>query len=412
MLSAYRALDLTDETGFLCGKVLGDLGADVIKVEKPGGDTSRNVGPYYKDISDPEKSLFWWAYNTSKRGITLDIEEEAGKKIFRQLVEEVDFVIETYPPGHLDKLNLGYQDLRKINPKLIMGSITPFGQTGPYKDYKATDIIAMAMSGLMYLQGDTDRPPIRFSFPQSYLHAGAQCAIGIIIALYHREVTSGRGQHVDIALRDSVIMATLNAVPFWELDQTNLKRAGDFRVGLSSGIRQRQNWPCKDGYVSFITMGGAHGAKTNKALVEWLKTEGEKDEFLHQIDWDNFDMGASTQEIHDHMEKIVGKFFMRFTKKEIHDQAVKRQMMLFPVNTMKDIAENEQLKFRGFWQELEHPELDTSITYPGSFVLDAEPPLSLRRRAPLIGEHNEEIYLKELGFSREQFETLKQAKVI
>ena len=411
MLSAYRALDLTDQNGFLCGKILGDLGTDVIKIEKPGGDPARSIGPFYQDIPDPEKSLFWFAFNTSKRGVTLNIESEDGKSMFRRLVEGADFVIESFHPGYLDSLGLGYPSLSQINPRLIMGSITPYGQTGPHRDYKASDLTSMAMSGMMYLQGDTDRPPIRFGFPQAYLHGAAQTAVGMLIALYHRE-SSGRGQYVDTSIQESVVMATLNAVPFWEVGKSILRRAGNFRVGLSGGVRQRQNWPCKDGYVSFIMMGGGHGAKTNKGLVEWMKEKGVKNEFLYEIDWDNFDMGKTTQDIHDRMEKIVGEFFMKHTKAEIHDQAVKRGMMLFPVNNMKDIVSDPQLKSRNFWQEVEHPELGVKITYPGSFVKTSGLPCYIRHRAPLIGEHNREIFEGELGLSKDDMIVLKQAEVI
>jgi crotonobetainyl-CoA:carnitine CoA-transferase CaiB-like acyl-CoA transferase len=186
LLSPFRALDLTDEKGFLCGRILGDLGADVIKIEKPGGDPARDIGPFYHDIPDPEKSLFWFAFNANKRGITLDIENPDGQEIFKQLVKSADFAIESFPPGYMDSLGLGYLALSEINPKIILTSITPFGQTGPYKDYKASDLIAMAMGGQMYLCGDPDRPPVRVSFPQAYCHAGAQGAMGTMIAHIHR----------------------------------------------------------------------------------------------------------------------------------------------------------------------------------------------------------------------------------
>src|SRR3990170_3305135 len=163
MLSPYRVLDLTDEKGLLCGKILGDLGADVIKIERPGGDPARRIGPFYHDEPHPEKSLFWFAFNTSKRGITLNIETADGQEIFKRLVQTADFVIETFPPGYLAKLGLGYSDLEKINPGIILVSITPFGQTGPYKDWKGADIVAWATGGDMAPWGEPDRPPIRIS---------------------------------------------------------------------------------------------------------------------------------------------------------------------------------------------------------------------------------------------------------
>src|SRR3972149_3813971 len=163
MLSPYRVLDLAGETALLAGKILGDLGADVIKVEKPGGDAARSIGPFYHDEPDPQKSLFWFSLNTSKRGITLNIESADGQEIFKKLVKGADFVLESFPPGYLDKLGLGYSALEKINPGIIMVSITAYGQTGPWKDWKPSDIVAWALGGEMNLVGDFDRPPIRVS---------------------------------------------------------------------------------------------------------------------------------------------------------------------------------------------------------------------------------------------------------
>ena len=176
VLSDLRVLDLAGPMGFYCTKQLADLGADVIRIEPPGGDSSRNIGPFYKDIPHPEKSLYWWAYNTSKRGITLSIETADGKEIFQRLVKTADVVVESFPPGYMDRLGLGYPALSVMNPGVVMTSITPFGQTGPYKDWKATDIVAWAMAGQAYVTGDDDRPPCQISFPHGYLAVGCHAA--------------------------------------------------------------------------------------------------------------------------------------------------------------------------------------------------------------------------------------------
>ena len=224
-MSRCRALDLTDEIGFLSGKILADLGVDVIKVEKPGGDAGRRIGPFWKDIPDPEKSLYWFAYNGNKRGITLNIETGDGRQILGELVKKADFVLESFPPGYMSRKKLGWRSLRKINERTILVSITPFGQKGPYKNFAASDMIAMAMSGMLYLTGDADRPPLNISLPQSYLLAGADGAVGAMLAYYHRERT-GKGQHVDVSLQQSSGWFLANAVPTWELAGTNLRRAG------------------------------------------------------------------------------------------------------------------------------------------------------------------------------------------
>ena len=161
MLSPYRVLDLANEKGYYCSKLLADLGADVVKIERPGGDLSRNSGPFYHDIPDPEKSLNWFVFNRGKRGITLNIETADGQDIFKRLVKGADFVIESFAPGYVDRLGLGYLALSQVNPRIIITSITPFGQTGPYKDYKAPEIVNMAMNGILFMCGDPDRPPVQ-----------------------------------------------------------------------------------------------------------------------------------------------------------------------------------------------------------------------------------------------------------
>ncbi|HJX35875.1 MAG TPA: CoA transferase, partial [Dehalococcoidales bacterium] len=173
MMSGYRVLDLTNENGYLCGKILGDMGADVIKIEPPRGDSGRKIGPFYRQVPDMEKSLYWYAYNLNKRGITLDIETEDGRQILSRLIKKADFLIESYPTGYLDKLGLTFAKIHELNPRIVMTSITPFGRTGPYKDYKGSDLVVMAMSGLMYITGDPDTAPLRISFPQAFLLASA-----------------------------------------------------------------------------------------------------------------------------------------------------------------------------------------------------------------------------------------------
>jgi len=408
LLTPYRVLDLADKRGYLCSQILADLGADVIKIEPPGGDPGRRIGPFNHDIPDPEKSLFWFAYNTNKRGITLNIETADGREIFKRLVKTADFVIESFPPGYMDRLGLGYSLLSQINPRIIMTSITPFGQEGPYKDYKAADIVLMAMSGLMYLTGDPDRPPVRVSFPQAYLHASAEAAVGTMIAHYHRERT-GEGQWVDASAQESVIEPTGLALWHWDMHRENLGRLGPWRGGLSMGGKQKLIWECKDGHMSYSIYGGHTGAPANRALIKWMDEEGMAPDFLKEKDWENFDITKASQAELDQISEPIGRFFLEHTKEEIYEEAIRRRLFIDPVATISDLLENPQLSARAFWQEVDHPELGTAITYPGAFVRLSEASCRIRHRAPLIGEHNEEIYEKELGLSKEELVVLKQA---
>ena len=409
MLASFRALDLTDEKGFLCGRILGDLGADVIKIEKPGGDPARNIGPFYHDIPDPEKSLYWFVYNANKRGITLNVETSDGQEIFKRLVEAADFVIESFPPGHMEELGLGYSVLNELNPRIILTSVTPFGQSGPYKDYKAPDLVAMAMGGPMNLTGNADRPPVRIGFPQAYAHAGAQAAVGTLVAHYSRE-TTGQGQQVDVSMQESLVPLQFNNRFYWEFQGRIVRRASPYRmVGGITG--QRVTWPCQDGHVSFILIGGERGARTNQQMVQWMDSKGMAPDFLKDIDWDSLDMFKATQEQTDQITGPISEFFLKHTVAELCEESLARRIQLYPVSTIKDLVEDPQLSAREFWTEVEHPELGTTITYPGAAVKLSETPCTIWRRAPLIGEHNQEIY-GELGFSLEELTILKQGGII
>ena len=410
MLSNYRVLDLTDDKGFLCGKILGDLGAEVIKIERPGGDPSRKTGEFLHDIPDPEKNLYWFAYNSNKKGITLDIEKDAGKELLKKLVATADFLVESFAPGYMDELGLDYATLSQINPGIIMASITPFGPEEPYRDYKDSDIVVMGMSGTLYQTGEPDGPPVHINMPQACLHAGADAAVGMMIAFYHREKT-GEGQHVDVSMQQSAAWFQANAIPTLELNNKILKRSGAFRAGMSKELGQRQVWLCRDGYVFFNVIGGRTGAKSLSALVDWMESEDMATEFLLSLDWDSFDMFTVTREEMDNITHPVGEFFRQHTGNELLENAVARGISIGPLSSMDDLLNDECLNTRRFWTDIEHPELGTKITYPREFVKSNEVDCSTRFRAPLIGEHNEEIY-RGTGLSDEDISRLKRDGII
>jgi crotonobetainyl-CoA:carnitine CoA-transferase CaiB-like acyl-CoA transferase len=410
MLNGCRALDLSDDKGFLCGKILADLGVEVIKIEKPGGDPARKIGPFLEDRADPEKSLYWLAYNSNKKGITLDIETTDGQAIFKQLVKTADFVIESFAPGYLDRLGLGYKALSSLKKDIILTSISPFGQSGPYSEYKYSDIAVMAMTGTLYQTGESDGPPVQMSMPQACMHAGADAAVGAMIAYYHRE-ESGEGQQVDVSMQQSAGWFQANAIPVWELNKGILRRAGAFRAGMSKDVGQRQVWKCQDGYVFFNVIGGRTGAKSLKALVDWMESEGKATDFLLHMEWDKFDMFTVNRETMDQISGPVGKFFLSHTGKGLLKGAVPRGVSIGPLSSIGDLLNDECLNARHFWKKIEHPELGKSLTYPAEFVKSSEEDLSIKFRAPLIGEHNQEIYSR-IGLSKEDLVIYKQAGII
>jgi crotonobetainyl-CoA:carnitine CoA-transferase CaiB-like acyl-CoA transferase len=408
-LGTYRGLDLTGEKGPLCGRILADLGAEVIKVEPPRGDPARNIGPFYRDVPDPERSLYWFSYNLNKKSITLDLQSRDGRDLFLLLARRVDFVIESMSLGELDALQLGWPDLHSVNQLLVQTSITPFGGKGPKSRQMASDLTLMAAGGYSYMTGEEDRAPLRISADQAWLHAAGEAAVSTIIALLHRARTS-QGQHVVVSAQASIVPCTVNAIPFWVMNGTILERSGPYRVGLTSA-KQRQLWPCKDGSVIFYLAGGDFGVSSNTALALWLDEEDLADDYIRSIDWRSFDMATADETVEAHLERLISRLFVRYTMAELYEQAITRGLTLCPVLSPGGILQNAQLNSRGYWTEVSHQEFGQTFKYPGPFARS-----TLARmpavRAPRIGEHNGEIYHDELGLSYEHLLALKQAGVI
>jgi crotonobetainyl-CoA:carnitine CoA-transferase CaiB-like acyl-CoA transferase len=414
LLEGLRVLDLADESGFLCGRILADLGADVVKVEPPGGDRGRRVPPFADDRPELERSLSWLAGNVNKRGITCDLGCESGRALFRCLAERADVVVETFPVGYLDGLGLGYAALAEANRGLILTSITPYGGIGPRADWPGSDLEINAASGTLWLAGDPDKPPVRTSLPTSPGWSGLGAAMGTLTALLARDAT-GLGQHVDVSAQASLLAAIAHAPIFWDIARENPGRSGPYISGRSvSGAAFRNIWPCRDGYVAFALYGGPVGRQTGKTLVAWMEERGGAPESIRKFDWDSFDVATASRETVAELEAAIGPFLLGLTRREFFKGVVERNMLGYPAATVEDIWRDEQLAARGFWQQVEVPwgRAGETLPFPGSFALfDGERP-AIRRPAPRLGEHNAEIYGGELGLTAEDLAALRGAGVI
>jgi crotonobetainyl-CoA:carnitine CoA-transferase CaiB-like acyl-CoA transferase len=413
MLSPYRVLDLTTERGLLCGQILGDLGADVIKIEPPGGSPARKIGPFYEDLPHPDRSIYWWAYNRNKRGITLDIAHPEGRELLLRLTRGADFLIESDDVGRLASLGLGYEDLRALNPRLIYVSISPFGQDGPKARYADADLVLMAAGGPLALTGDEDRAPVRVSVPQAYLHACADAAVAALAA-HHERVASGLGQYIDVSAQQSLPLATQSgilAAPF-EADQ-GLRIAGGVKLGP---LKVQLVWPAKDGWVSLTFLFGSGLGVFTKKLMHYLWEQGWCDEATRDKDWIAYGellmTGKEPIEEYERVKKIVSSFTAAHTKAELLDLSLDKGFLFAPVTTVEEVAQSEHLRSRDYFRPMEHPELGRSFLYPGPFAKFHESPVTYRLRPPMVGEHNRDIYAGELGLGENELAGLARKGII
>ncbi len=415
MLSCYRILDITTDKAFIAGRALSDFGAEVIKIEQPGGDASRSVPPFYKDDPDPEKNLWWLSFNANKKGITLDIEKEAGRDLFKKLLKTADAVLESFAPGYLDSLGLGYKDLSAVNPGIVLTSITGFGQRGPYRDYKDPDIVVRALGGLVHSVGYDDRPPLVSSFRHTHSLGAMNGAAGTMIALIQR-VHTGTGQHVDSSAQQAIdITASAEVEGPYALFGKVITRHGRARAEVTlkdgSTFYNTLIWECKDGYIALNLLLNPSGAKNNATMFAYIEKDGIPIGTFKDWDWTTKSWEDMTRAQADEMAVILEKFFKNHTKKELLDMAVENRFQLGPCNNAEDILAHPQLKARGFWQDIDHPELGTSLKFPGGAVKTTQGYVGPRRRAPRIGEHNSEVF-GALGLSETELADLKKKRVI
>jgi benzylsuccinate CoA-transferase BbsE subunit len=414
-LSSIRVLDLTDGGCDLGGRMFGDLGADVIKIEPPDGSFSRS-GPYYQNIADPEKSLFWMAYNTNKRGITLDLTKFEGQKLFLRLARSADIILESFMPGYLSALNLSYIDICKVKPDIIYTAITPFGQGGPKSHYLASDLTIWASGGFLYDCGDPDRAPVWISFPQATLFGGAEGAIGAMTALWYR-IRTGEGQYVDVSMQEAAMSPNMNALQMWDVSQLEFCRIGAVSFVAATRVRQPIYFKCKDGYVMILALGGNDPyASSSEKLVRWMQDEGMCPEWLAKLNWwKDYNAAVLKQDLADRVGQAIENFTLTKTKDELYEEGAfgkYKQILIAPVSNTRDISQDNQLAGRNFWIQQYHPELKENLPYCGPSIRMNESPIKFNKRAPLIGEHNREIYLRELGLTEAEFQKLKDQKII
>jgi crotonobetainyl-CoA:carnitine CoA-transferase CaiB-like acyl-CoA transferase len=413
MLSPYRVLDLTNERGLLCGQMLGDLGADVVQIEPPGGSPARRLGPFVDDVPHPDRSLHWWAHCRNKRSVTLDLDRPEGRDLLHRLVANADFLIESDTPGVQTARGLDYAALAAVNPKLVYVSITPFGQTGPKARWADTDLVLMAASGPLRLTGDSDRPPLRMSVPQAYAHAAAEAA-GAALVAHHELHRSGLGQHVDVSAQSAIALATqsyllASAVGFPEARRV----AGGVGIGP---LTVQFVYPAADGHVSITFLFGSSVGPFTGRLMRWIADEGGCDEATRDKDWIRFfeQMFTGEESFAElfRLQEVVASFTRTRTKAHLLAAALARDLLIAPVATTREVVESAQLAARDWWQTLPHPELGRAVTYPGPFARLSATPIRYRRRPPTVGEHNGEILGGELGVSETTLAALAADGVI
>ncbi len=362
----------------------------MIQVEPPQGSSARRVGPFSPD----GESLYWEAYAANKRGVTCDLDAPDGRETALRLCATADFVFESETPGVMAQRGLAYEDVRRVNPRVVYTSITPFGSDGPKSRYADSEIVLWAAGGPLAAHRDGDAPPLRISVPQAYLHAAADASGGALLAHLARRRT-GRGQHVDVAVNESVTQATLSrilATAVGDPQGSNLVAADrEHRLdqsGSGSGS-EKTKWRVRDGWVAMhLAVGPAAGRFTNN-LFTWLREEGACDERLAAVDWRQVpELLAAGEFSLDELERartVVADFLASRTKREVMEVSLARKLLAAPVLTVADLAESPQLEARGFWVELGERRL------PGPFAQVGGEAFVFRRPAPRLGEHDAEV---------------------
>ena len=399
ILSDIKVLELAHSlSGAFCAKLLADQGANTVKVEPPGwGDPARREPPFINGIPDPDSSTIFLAFNTNKRGITLDIEQPQGRELLLRLVADADVLIESYPPGHLESLDLGYQILRETNAKLVVSSITYFGQTGPYRDYQGGDLVVQALGGFLNaVTGSADRPPMGTTLEQMEITAARNGAIAIMAALLQRW-QSGEGQQIDLSTMEAAVSTPSGLIQPYSFTGRSPKRGGS-----DGNVMDGMHLPTKDGEVTLTTAGT--GGRPMEAWSEFL----EEPRLLDP----KFATRPSRLENWEELHILVAPKLALWNNLDLMHETMARGLVIGLVQNPQQVVDSPHLAERGYFVEIDHPEAG-SLKYPSpGFLMDEENPMEGSKAAPTLGEHNSEILGGELGLSAEELGQLRASQII
>ena len=392
-LEDVKVLDLSEDiAGSFCARLLADYGAEVLKIEPPAGAALRRMGPFFHDDPHPEKSLFFLVLNLNKKSATLNLETELGQSILKRLAARVDVIIESYRPGYLTSLGLGYQELRDVNPSLVMSSITTFGQEGPYSQFQGEEIVSYAMGMIMSVSGIQGREPLKHGGFQAQYEGGLFAAGATTMALFRQE-TTGEGEHIDVSITEcvaSTMMATQTIYPFMGGVQGRRR---------AEGSMFENPMPCKDGWIIVQAGGGA----------SWEDIAGvfEAPELLEPRFADRFQRALNGRD----MDQVILNAIKDRSKWDLFPKAAQARMLFGLVQTPGELAECPQLASREFYRETEHPVIG-KVKVPAELCKFSGTPYQLRMTAPTLGQHNREIYVDGLEYSPQQAVQLRQLNVI
>jgi benzylsuccinate CoA-transferase BbsE subunit len=400
-LEGLRVVEFCDTTGAYCGRLLADLGAEVIKVEPPGGGIQRSTAPFYMDTLNPDTSIAFWVHNTSKKSVVLDLESPAGRQSARRLALTADVVLEDFPPGYLAARNLGYAALAAVKPSLVYTSVTGFGQAGPHAGYAYTDIVGQAMGGIMTLAGDAADPPHVIYGNQADVSASIHAAQGTLLAVLHAEAT-GEGQQVDVSAQEALSMSQETAMMTWDLQRRNRVRTGALGM-IPIQLPGAGVYRASDGWVSLFVV--APGGADFPELVTWMREAGmagDLDQEPYASLCAELNMRTLTRIMGDpgsaaaiipqltHINEALNAFVATMTARQCYEEGQGRRLLVGIVSTPKDLAENTQLRARDWYLKMQFDFLNATIEFPGPPYRLSESPTVITR-PPRLGEHTDII---------------------
>ena len=412
-LTGCRVLELSHLAGAVAGKILADLGAEVIKIEPRGGEHARRSEPTCVDDRGERHGLEFLAFNTSKRTVTIDLATEAGLEVFGRLAEKADIVVLDWErigdPQESDRLR---DRCRRDNPGLVWCEIWPYGR-GEFDTTLATEFTLQAQGGHLYLNGEIERPPVRICAPVASAQSGAEAAGAALMAYYH-SLRTGQGQRVDISVQACVVWTLLNTTMTWQCLGIDEVRGGSVKRERGNTFFTRLVWPCQDGFIQFGPVGGGGGAVREASfakLVEWMREEGYYQPILDAHDWNGEARFTVPQQAYDEVTEVIGGFIKTRTLDELIERGMKNGMLLAPVYSIAQLLESEQLAAREFFVELTDEARGLTARLPGAFARMEGTPLLTPHRAPFAGEDTIDV-LSEIGLGTDDIENLLAAEAL